>query len=334
MNTLKKLLQQGQQFAPVYPSPNSTGEFANHVPMALTALQQLGASDERITAYFEQVSQRLVVMQQSAVIITIDNFRQHLGKIDTYAAYLNFFQQQLDKIGRDKLINKYLPKFSKAIASHLFHPMIRIAYGLHSHDDQEIVAGFAYFAAVYKELGQQQTTQAEFSTALEAMTAIQDKFSNIQFDKDERNFKLRKLENDNKFISIINGVLINPNSLDEIAKLNASLYRQDPTIIPLHFVTSCHALRSLLPFLDQQDQLLLTQYYWYAIAVYFVILGCERFDLQASTDNKAKLSWNEIKQRAIASNNEHVIKFVHTCTKESAYYQQPNYQALAEMVLK
>jgi hypothetical protein len=104
------------------------------------------------------------------------------------------------------------------------------------------------------------------------------------------------------------------------------LYANTYDFTMLHAVTSNHALRLVLTYIQDKEQAFLS--YWNALLAAYVTLHCPIIKELRISENDLP-DWEEIFSRAIQSSDEHVIKFVYTCFEESQIYDNPAYQSLA-----
>jgi len=116
----------------------------------------------------------------------------------------------------------------------------------------------------------------------------------------------------------------NANGIHETAQLLLSLFIKTHDFTVLHGVTSCHALRNVHSYYDDNFSLLLC-YYWHALGATYVTIGTPSLDFDLSL-NSELMTWELIKNKAIQSTDGHVIKFLYTCSKENEIYSNPFYQ--------
>ncbi len=114
--------------------------------------------------------------------------------------------------------------------------------------------------------------------------------------------------------------------LCDLSRVALSLYASTNDFTALHLVTSCHAMRLVLPYCRDQGQAMAS--YWMAFAAAYITIGCPAcVDLDRSAH--AGPSWEEIAARAVLSNDDHTIKLVYTCRAEEEFYQEPIYRKIA-----
>ncbi len=112
------------------------------------------------------------------------------------------------------------------------------------------------------------------------------------------------------FEQAISPLRLDEDTLPRLARHAAQMYARSGDFTVLHLVTSAWALRVLLPFVDDLQAALAG--YWRAYAAGAASVW-GKLEL---TPAPAPLPWPQIVQRALASDDEHVVKLVHACQQE------------------
>jgi len=122
-------------------------------------------------------------------------------------------------------------------------------------------------------------------------------------------------------------------SLRTLAELAASLYAASGNFTVLHLVTSAHAVRVLLPWLDDADPPGALVHYW---AAYVAGSAASGLDLVAAVPTAAAdaaaqplRAWPAIVEAAVASDDDHLIKIVDVCREQERHYGGPLWQVAA-----
>jgi hypothetical protein len=100
-DTCRSLLQQSQIHAPL-----CGNRLANHLPMALLALDRLGSSGD-------------------------------------YPRFVRFFQERIREAGVDAVLHDWVPVLMPGLAASAFHAMIRLAYAIEGGLEDEIAPALA-----------------------------------------------------------------------------------------------------------------------------------------------------------------------------------------------
>lgn len=330
---LSILLEKNRHFNPTY----SHGKLTNHLSMALIALDKIGASEERLQAFFEKYSQNLKPLvptaTSQATAITTLNWIASLGNNDSYSSYLIFFTQELKSLGLVNTLKQYLPTLMKGIATDAFHCVIRLAYAIEIDDEKETSCALAYFASSCTFL----TNGVVCATISDDPKLLLNKI------RDTKNLTRRQF-NDNalidrfikvtiipEFTPIINWLLISESTLKDCAKTAISLYAATNNFTALHLVTATHALRLLLPYLPDTKETL--RYYWQAFCAAYISIGAPEMT-EPNLSEYLPISWEDIFSKAIKANDDHTIKLVYSCYSEDQVYKNPLYNYIASHVIK
>ncbi|KAF9369496.1 hypothetical protein CPC16_004467 [Podila verticillata] len=126
---------------------NSKG-FHNHLTHAILASYSLGASPERLRGIYEShaVEQRPIGSVQKT--FTPADWKSEAGNGEFYASYLEFFRQEVSRLGRVEAIVKYA--FDTDVIgrtfSGAFHPLIHLGYGVDFGIDAIVSEGLSMMA--------------------------------------------------------------------------------------------------------------------------------------------------------------------------------------------
>lgn len=135
---LKQLLDEGWQYDPCYlPSYNS-----DHLPMTLSAMAGLGASDEVLTAFQASYSQRLRPVEPGPKIAQLQDGRGHR---EAFASMRLLLQASIADQGMATVVREYLPRLLPSLAAEAFHPLIRLGFALNNQHEMEVASALAYW---------------------------------------------------------------------------------------------------------------------------------------------------------------------------------------------
>ena len=129
-----------QHFAAEYGDLNLT----NHLPMAQFAMFRMGANDadfNRFSNHYICLHDLPPVGSTTGIRLRDDNWQDYLGTRKYFADYRLFFGEQLNKLGRKRYLGVYFNSLVGGISSAAFHSLIRLAYGVDSENDEEILSG-------------------------------------------------------------------------------------------------------------------------------------------------------------------------------------------------
>ncbi len=318
-----------QNFAPEYGSLNLT----NHLPMAQFALYRVGTSDadlDRFTNYYIDLHNLPSVEPATGLSLNEDNWRNYLGTRGYFADFRHFFANRLETLGRKKFLEIYFNALLMGISSAAFHSLIRLAYGVDSENDEEILSGMAYLADAFLELrGPLPEVSTNAGSLHDQMNFVSEELSSdrlvlpaldgIIFQKMNAVSQPKVLESISKNLAIPAGT-----QLRNFADVALELYLSTKDFTTLHTVTSCHASRVMMPFVEDESSYL--QYYYQAFLAAYLTIGAPKIlkhetSLQAS-DEKLVAAIKTSTQKAT---DDHDIKLTYTALQECQSYQNNLY---------
>jgi hypothetical protein len=131
------------------------GHLTNHVKHAVVALAGLGASPQRIKAYYDNYARLtpygygLEAPKPSKHVISVANWDQHIGKRTSYAAYCEFLDQQERALGLDEVLRRYLLPLLPGWVGSFTHAAIHLGWALDANHRWMTIEGLAYMAFSY-----------------------------------------------------------------------------------------------------------------------------------------------------------------------------------------
>ncbi|KAG0237565.1 hypothetical protein BGW41_008365 [Actinomortierella wolfii] len=122
--------------------------FHNHLAHGLLASYSLGASPERLHAIYEDHAKTLQPIGPAQKQFSTADWKSEIGNREYYASYLEFFKNEIHRLGRVEAIVKYAFD-SDTIGrtfSGAFHPLIHLGYGIDFGIDAIVAEGLAMMA--------------------------------------------------------------------------------------------------------------------------------------------------------------------------------------------
>lgn len=301
--TLAALLRDGARWDAEY-----TGSLSNHLPMALVALQRLGASDQRLLEFASRYSLRLHAAPPIETWDPGDPWRERLGDPGAWPLYRDLFAQWQAAEGPLALLQQAVPHLMPGCGAAAFHGLIRTAYAFESGQAGELADGLAYWACRWMDLGLTgpvsgplQRDPTPLAAALAALPASPENLIA---------HRMQAAVLTPEFDGIAARLALNEETLPRLARLAAQSYARSGNFTVLHLVTSAHALRLLLPFIDEPLPALAA--YWRAYAAGVVAS-------QLLQGRVAPMRpWPELAAAACASDDDHLVKLVDACRQEQA----------------
>lgn len=319
---LHKLLDANGAFA-----LNAKGT-TNHCPMALCALADMGASDQRLQEFFEMWRERYAIAAPANTNrIERADWQAWLGKQDAFGALSDCFAGWMRVDGIDAVVRSVLRAQPFAPATGAFHAIIRLAYGLEVGHTGEVAAALAAYVSGYLPVEVAQLASAPtVDAALERLSqAMQGK--SYASAGPSITAKLRGVAQDPVFAAALS-VTPHASLLDEMARAAIEIYWQKNDFTALHMVTGLAAARSIGELLppDAIEQT------WAAFCAAYVSFGSPPLQAPGEVDDSG--GWDQFAAAAIKSDNDHVIKLVHICRRESQRTGAPLYTAAARRILR
>ena len=313
---------------------------ASHLPMALIALNRLGADAARLTAFAQRYSQRLHPAPPAAPWPSGDAWPGRLGDPAAWPAYRALFSEWFDHEGAPSVLPQILPRLMQGVGAAAFHGPIRVAYALAAGHSHELSDALAYWAcrwfSVMPPQARAGTLRAMPADAASALSALRlpplpgSLIAERMAGASTRPAFARCIAAGQPAVRTEAQA---GQSLRRLAELAATLYAASGNFTVLHLVTSAHAMRELLPWLDEEDRPAALGHYW---AAYVAGCAASRLDLPVVLPAAAATAaaqplrrWPEIVARAVASDDDHLIKIVDVCREEERYHGGSLWQAAA-----
>lgn len=316
--TLRRLLDAGAGDDAEY-----DGKLSNHLPMALVALHRLGAEPARLDAFAAHYRrQRLHPAPPPEPWPAGEPWPSALGDPRAWPAYRRLFNDWLDHEGGPLVLTQTLPTLMRGVGAAAFHGLIRTAYAVSAGHSHELADALAYWACRWFTIDRDDEPAtsaggngrehepavvlaaldghpvppgdliAERMAAVAATPAFQRAAARLRVDRED--------------------------TLPRLARLAAQRYADSRNFTVLHLATSAHAMRVLLPWLDDEDTLPALRHYARAF-----IAGHAASSLgRASAGDRPPTvpPWSRIVALAVASDDDHVIKLVDSCREQERAY--------------
>lgn len=301
------------------------GGLSNHLPMAVRALQALGADAARVAGFRAAYSRRLSRLDTlpSAAPIVL---QEALGRRREFPALLRLFGGDVAQLGASAAVRKWLPVLMPGVAAAAFHPLIMLYYALDAQDDRGVSYALAYFAWSYLLLLPKEPAAAQGSLsvkdAISALTGIgKGNATGLIFERLAAEARRPEIE------SVIEQLGPEHDQASTIA-LVTSTHQRVNDFGSLHMVTSWHAYRRIGELADF-DVTTCSVHLSRALLVAYVGAGAEPL---AAVPRCAR-SWDEMIALARQDPDEHVIKLVWTCFDMHERWQV-DARVLAERAVK
>ncbi len=296
--SLRTLLDDGRCFGPEY-----AGGLSNHLPMALVALASLGAGDARLAGFAARYASRLVAAPAAAEWPAGEAWASRLGEPESFAAYRGLFEQWLVNEPPGAVLRQALPVLMAGVGAAAFHGLIATACAVRAGHHGALADALAYWACRWLDLGASRAAGRVIDPQrLLARLAPPSGSADLIFER------MRLAAAMPGFAAQVAQLKLGDDSLPRLARMGARLYGGSGNFTALHAVTGAHALRLLLPFIDEPLPAL--RAWWRALAAALAASGARAGEAPAARP------WPELIAAAMASPDEHLIKLVDSCHQE------------------
>ncbi len=308
----------------------------NHIPMVLIALYRMGGSAEQMRRYV-----RLFNLQPEAAKpidaswkdkITLENWQRHLGRGD-FHGFIDFFERWVQATSLETVLKESVPFLIRRSNAGAYHPLLRLGYAIDYGDREEIVHSLAGWAGgspspdfdiqappVAPDALLSEITQKMSDFRLGPSGGIEDSAKQVYAQK--------------AFYESLKPVRVpDTNPMERISEIIMEAFTQTKDFTLLHAVTSCQAVRLMVPYLRFPQESL--SWYWHSVCANYLVVSKEhpRFGKDSVTGGSP--GWKELLLQAAASDvsnvsvYEHRVKLVYSCWLDSQHYKRDRYLALA-----
>jgi Questin oxidase-like len=304
---------------------------SSHLPMALVALDRLGASDERLTEFAQHYRARLVPIPDDGVIASFDEWRLARGERDAYGPARAYLEAQITEHGRDAVVRRHVDHLIDGVAGAAFHGVIRLAYALESASDARVAAGLAYLTQVHQPLGERARAEALTDDPVAALDRVAD-LSGLRAAAATGNIgqRMRAVAEHREFDGVVDWLDVNASTPQRLTDAATALYAQTDDFVALHGLTGSHAISIVAPYVE--DDGALTAYWFQALAAAYATIGAPRLSdptIPLEPWLEVATPWDAIAAAATSSDDEHVVKLVYTARTLDARAPNPLLRAAA-----
>jgi len=321
--------------------PDLSNGFTNHAPMATEALCALGRADA-VIPWLEGYRKFLLPRPAPSRRIERAEWRGALGRTERTTDWTVFFEEELRAASWRDVAARWTATLAPALCASATHGVIRVSHAVRSLSEaespgrlRELAEGLGYWAACYQTLP---TAASGAGPAARAGAAI----ARVPVVPEaQRHFtgtivsSLGALSAFAPFapvIEMLDTTATLTALISDLTETFARVYLANArdtlgTIVFIHGVTSATGLRSLLPILGDATARQAIRHAWQA--------GCglyAAFGKRPAPDGEIAApheSAETLVDMAIASGDEHAIKFTEACLREHALNPSPAYLAAA-----
>lgn len=305
--TLSQLLDRELDF-----SPSFRVIYSSHLAMALVGLDQMGASPERL----EEVLRRHASSGAEARDDKED-LQERIAEVRRY--------------GIEATVRRRLPHLADAPGTALFHPAIRLAYGLDAGHEGQVAA-----ALLDWEKRRHVLPTPERQPGRRRLPDVAVSLSSHGPGTWPSTFDLDGISRRPELAEALAGVTFDGDTLDDVSRFALMSHVTADDFVTLHLVTGARAVRRIAELLDPEtaDRLAAASLEVAAVGYAAVgappLLGEEQLDeiRHATLPDRA-----DIEARAVADDDPHVIKLANVALVEEVRTGEPLYRFIAARVV-
>lgn len=309
----------------------TVSHLTNHLPMALVAIERLGADDDRLRAFSERYQHRLVPVEPAEPIGSFDEWRAARGRRGVYGAARGFLDDAVDRHGQDAVVRRCLPELVDGIGGGAFHGVIRLAYALEVQRPARVAAGLAYLTQVYTPLGERGAGGARTDDPVAALVALRGD-AELVAAAGEGNIgqRMAQVAAHPGFRGVVDWLAVDEATPSRLVGAATALYAVTDDFTALHGVTGSHAITILQPYVEDREQLCAC---WFqALAAAYLTIGAPALSDPTEALGPwldAPPSWEEVAAAGAADDDEHVGKLVYSCRELDRLEDDPALLACA-----
>jgi hypothetical protein len=309
--------------------PEYRDGLSNHLPMALQALQALGAGEARMRQFYAVYARRFEGLSPPEPAAPVDDWLALRGRPQGFATLRASFERALARDGETAVLRRVLPALLPGVAAAAFHGAIRTAHALQAGHRRELAAALAYWAWRWQPLPA--PPAAAEALPFESWSArLLGEAADWRSQAPLISGRIEEAAATPCYRALGAALRPTPELLRRLSGLAAERYLAGRNFTVLHMITGLRALRVLLPLLDGRVEELQAMLVPVFTAAY---LAAGVRPASAGLAPPQAPAWPAVVAAAIASDDEHVIKLVHACREEAAVYGAGPYLEVAALAL-
>ena len=322
---------------PEYEAFGGMISLANHGPMVVEALSELGRADA-LVEWAERYRPRLGDRPAPSERITAEDWRTAIGDMSRVRDWADFFDAELATTNWTDVVNQWFPRLAPGMCAGV-HGAVRTAHAARSLGKadtpmrrRELAEGLGYWAGQYHALAESRGAMRGMLPS-EALPRVE------QLEVEARTGWIRftdpidTLTTKPAFVGVPDLVDADGDPdvvVHDLARVFARLLiANNPSVNPralCHGLTAGTATRMMLPYLTDEARRASLRYGWQTAAAFYGALVLE--PAAADIDDPLE-TVDEIVDEALACPDEHGIKVTEACLREHALDGDPVFLAAA-----
>ncbi|KAI9593136.1 hypothetical protein BDF19DRAFT_415775 [Syncephalis fuscata] len=315
---------------------------ANHMVHHLYSLYALGADAKRLERAMNTGSEELEPLSKPTITITADNWKDHFSDLKLYTDYLQFFHKEVDRLGKEKAFDIYVPQLLVGAVGAAGHPLIHLGYAIEFDDTTVLAEALAYACA--RRVPMEDVVDGTYSSMLEqgrddtqildviTLVSADRRLDVIPWDHGRLGRKIQSIFElcRTNVTDYFNRILITEDNVDArldelfnaaVTVYAGTAYENQPDFFLLHGVTSLHATRVLYNRLPIKERVRLVRAEWLFLLVAYIGQGRPIIQLdQMIEPYRHNHPWSQIIAESMATDDQHTPKLVYAMKcAEQAY---------------
>jgi hypothetical protein len=318
--------------------PEYGGGLANHGPMAADALVSVGRP-HAVAPWVDRYKRRLQAHPGAADRIPSAEWRESLGRFDRVGGWIALFDRVLADAAWPQVLDIWATRLAPGLSAAAMHGVIRTGHATRALSAREtpvrrheMAEGLAYWAARYERLPERSDGSPGRLLPSEAIGKVPLLESGARLRSGSIMDSIRTLDGLGGFEGVADLVDASRDTSAFLADLTATfagvyLDRRGSgaTINLIHAVTGPGAIRLIVPHVGAASRATLLRYGWQTAAGIHAALGSVTSGRAVTPDESSSGSREDLVDRAIATGDEHAIKFTECCLREYALNPRPVY---------
>ncbi len=320
--------------------PEYGGGLANHGPMAAEALFALGRVEAAVP-WAENYRRRLQEHPSAGNAIVADEWREALGDGRRVGDWVAFFDRELAASPWRDVLDTWVARLAPALIAAATHGAIRTGHAARSLAAaetplrlHELAEGLGYWAARYYTLPGAPSGRDQGLAPSQAIERVQPLSPEAQQGAGLITVGLARLREHPAFADTVDLVATGDDAsafISDLTQTFAGVYLANAsdflrTISFIHSVTGPSAVRLIAPHVSPETARAALRYAWQAGAALYAAFGSTP---GGAPDAAPDGDIDDLIDRAVATGDEHAIKFTEACLREHALNPKPVYLAAA-----
>jgi hypothetical protein len=290
------------------------GGLASHHPMAIVALDAMGATEADMDRFEARYLPQLEPLRPAVVTIQDGDEAAHLGSSRAFPEWLPYFESAIAREGPEAVLRRWIDRLTPAVAAGAFHGAIRTAFAIESEAEGELAHALAYWASAYQAFPlPAQPSGTRSPQEVLADVAADPARAGKRLPGNGISARAAAAARLPEFAGYVASLDPGQLALDAIAIAALRAYAASGDFSVLHCVTGVHAFRVLGPYASDSGAAL--QDLWPAVLATYVGAGAPRVE-GWGLEGDDSLDWSAIHARAVRCEDEHDIKLAYSCWRE------------------